>query len=74
MISKNTPDKSCNATPADIFTPHDEPKQKPLGEPPDLPQGIVDPRNLPGPEILEPSPPGLPEPNPTPETDSASRA
>ena len=55
------PDSKSEAeTPADIITPHDEPNRFAVEKPePELPQGIVDPRLLPGPEILMPASPGL---------------
>ena len=50
-------------TPADTITPHDEgdATNRPAEAPPADPSpGIIDPRHLPGPDILEPPPPGLP--------------
>lgn len=51
-------------TPADRLTPHEPADPRAAGEvEPELPTGIVDPRRLPGPEILDPPAPGLPLPS-----------
>lgn len=55
------------ATPADILTPHDDTAIPPVGEPAAEPApGMIDPRHLPGPEVLAPPPPGLPVPSDQP--------
>jgi hypothetical protein len=52
-----------NATSSDIFTPHDDPKQKRIEEHDvEITPGLSDPRTLNGPEILQPPPLGLPQP------------
>ncbi len=59
---RTTPDDEA-ATPADVLTPHDDADAKDgrdVAE--ELAPGIVDPRPLGGPEILDPPPPGLPLP------------
>jgi hypothetical protein len=51
------------ATPADVITPHDAAAPGSAGgDEPVTGPGIIDPRQLPGPEILQPPPPGLPKP------------
>ena len=51
----------------DTFTPHDDPKQRPLGIPPDSSKGIDDPRKLPKQEIFEPNEPDVPQTEPIPD-------
>jgi hypothetical protein len=63
MKSKDPLLPTENATPSDIFTPHDDPKQKRIEEPNnEVISGLTDPRTLNGPEILQPPPLGLPQP------------
>lgn len=60
---RTTPDDEA-ATPADIITPHDQGQRKDerdVAE--ELSPGIVDPRTVPGPEILDPPAAGLPLPD-----------
>jgi hypothetical protein len=54
-------------TPADTLTPHGDAEQLRI-EPPEekVVQGLLDPRPLPGPEILDPPPISLPPPDGTP--------
>ena len=63
MKPKDPPLPSENATPSDISTPHEDPKQKRMEEPDnEIIPGLSDPRILNGPEILHPPPLGLPQP------------
>jgi hypothetical protein len=50
-------------TPSDLVTPHDgDVHHRAPDAEPDRAPGIVDPRDLPVPEILQPPPPGLAPP------------
>lgn len=55
------------AVPPKTFSPHDDPKQRPLGEPPGSPKHAEDPRKLPKKEIFEPTTPDLPSTGSIPE-------
>jgi hypothetical protein len=63
-VSNLPPPESDALTPADIRTPHNDPEQKRIEEEStEVIQGLLDPRQLPGPELLEPPPLTLPVPS-----------